>query len=103
MIEILNLRHVKPTKLYDIYVDRRSPLGNTFHMLAENQRDIVCDKYQEWFDSIINNYSLDYYAIEELKRLQALYKKHHRLRLFCWCAPKRCHAETIKTWLMGNI
>ena len=23
-----------------------------------------------------------------------------KVRLFCWCAPKRCHGETIKKWLI---
>jgi hypothetical protein len=38
----------------------------------------------------------DVATVNELKRLIDIYKKHGRLRLFCWCAPKKCHAETIK-------
>ena len=34
-----------------------------------------------------------------LDSLIATYKIYGKLRLFCWCAPKRCHGETIKRYL----
>ena len=37
----------------------------------------------------------------ELERLKKLHVEYGKLRLFCWCAPKRCHAETIKQFLEG--
>ncbi len=36
---------------------------------------------------------------DELVRLLSLYKVHGKLELFCWCTPKRCHAETIQLYL----
>ena len=32
---------------------------------------------------------------DELVRLLSLYQVHGKLELFCWCTPKRCHAESI--------
>ena len=31
----------------------------------------------------------------EMERLGALVREGERLRLLCWCAPKRCHANAI--------
>ncbi len=101
MIAIMNLRNTKPSKLYDARVDRNSPLGNIFYMVNEAQRDTVCEQYKEWFDyTVVQSKQLSSYT--ELLRLQTLYRQYGRLRLFCWCAPKRCHAETIKDWLEEN-
>ncbi len=37
MIEIMNLRNTKPSKPWDFYVDRRSPVGNLFKMLDKSK------------------------------------------------------------------
>ena len=96
-IEIINSRNERPFRPYDFYVDRRSPLGNVFVMHSESDRDEVCDDYDVWFkDKVI----VPDIAVVLYKMLQA-YKKYGKLRLFCWCFPKRCHAETIKNFLEG--
>ena len=46
MIEICNLHHETPSKVYDRIVDRTSPLGNEIIMLKESDRNKVCDQYQ---------------------------------------------------------
>lgn len=95
----MNLRASKQTKKYDIIVDRRSILGNPFYMINEGYRDEVCKKYETWFkSSMLSNEKVKSKAND----LRRLYKKYGKLRLFCWCAPKRCHAETIKKWLLEN-
>ena len=98
MIEIMNLRVIKPTEAYDVVVCRGTPLGNPFKMKDESQRDDVCDKYARSFERLG-----EYLKRHELARLAELYKEHGKLRLFCWCAPKRCHAETIKGWLQKHL
>lgn len=95
MINIKNLRNEKPINPWDVRVDRKSPLGNPFFMKYESERDLVCEKYKEWFheelfDSVIQ---------AELAILYDLLVKYGKLNLFCWCFPKRCHAETIKKYL----
>jgi len=98
MIAIKNLKAGKPKNPWDVKVDRSSSLGNPFYMGSESQRDEVCDKYVTWFES---NKSPAFHL--ELKRLRELYVEHGQLNLFCWCAPKRCHAETIRQYLLGNL
>lgn len=97
MITICNLSYEKPKHPFDVRVHRKHILGNPFIMKDERMRDDVCDKYERWFNKCIINLT------PELDRLLALYRKHGALRLFCWCAPKRCHAETIKAWLENHI
>ena len=99
MIEICNLRNTKPTQPYDFKVDRSSPLGNPYYMQFEEQRNEVCDKYERWFYKQIET-SIAFMC--ELSVLQTVYKQYGKLRLFCWCSPKRCHAETIKKYIEEN-
>lgn len=93
-ITICNARNEKPKYPYDVWICRkRSILGNPFTMPSEEYRNNVCDKYERWFKlniTILTN---------ELERLQSILHEYGQLRLFCWCHPKRCHAETIKRWL----
>jgi hypothetical protein len=93
LIEICNLRKEKPTHPYDIRVDRQSVLGNPFIMRKESERDKVCDEYEEYF----------YRRLKDCATMQRVidrYKEYGKLRLFCWCAPKRCHAETIRDYIL---
>lgn len=80
---ILNLRAGLP--LGAIRVDRKGPWGNPFVMRHEALRDIVCDAFEAW----------------AMHPDQAAYRERARLELAgkdlaCWCAPKRCHAETLR-------
>ena len=65
------------------FVDRGTDWGNPFIMDQENERDYVCDmfeKYAIWRLSVEPNWL-------------APLRDHH---LVCHCAPKRCHAETLR-------
>lgn len=93
MIEICNLRNQKLTQPYDVRVDRQSVLGNPFHMKNESERDKVCDEYEEYFYKRLKDCAT-------MQRIINYYKEHGKLRLFCWCAPKRCHAETIRDYIL---
>ena len=95
MIKIFNLRESKPKRPWECHVERSTPVGNPFYLNRESERDFVCDKYKEWFYDTIHTQDFHDY----LKRLTLKYKKYGKLHLFCWCAPKRCHAETIKEYL----
>ncbi len=94
MIEIKNLKCEKPSHPYDVRVDRTSVLGNPFYMKSELQRDEVCDSYQVWIKNKISE--KDVAICSELNRLYKLYKQYGVLNLYCWCAPKMCHAQSIK-------
>ena len=102
MIEIMNLRNTKPSEKWDFYADRRSPVGNPYPLKGENEEDRnrVCDSYIKWFNNAIKHNPA---VIEYLALLLSCYRLYGKLRLFCWCAPKRCHAETIRSYLQGTV
>lgn len=96
-IEIKNLRLEGPKHPWDIKVDRSSlTLGNPFRMKSESERDEVCDKYEAFFNEELFDTAMQ----AELSFLWQTYIQYGRLNLFCWCAPKRCHAETIRDYLL---
>lgn len=99
-IDIINLKDEKPSKLYDFYIDRRSPVGNPYVMNTESQRDQVCDWYEDYFNHMIELEDQCFMGyLETMKKSLNIYGK---LRLFCWCSPKRCHGETIRKYLMDT-
>lgn len=98
-VEIINLRDEKPSHEYDVRIHRGTPLGNPFKMLSEAMRDEVCDKYHTYF---YHQMSLNGPFRKEVTRIQELLNKHGIVRLFCWCAPKRCHGETPKEFLLHD-
>lgn len=100
MIVVKNLRNEKPRYLYQVKVDRSSVLGNPFYMASESARDEVCDKYEKYFNEQIKTNAR--FKLE-LDRLCTTYKVFGKLELYCWCAPKRCHAETIKRYIESEV
>lgn len=101
-ITIMNLKETKPSEKWDVKADRSSPLGNKVPMKKESNRDSVCDQYDIWFNEMVFE-KQDPTVLKELNRLVALYKKYGKLRFFCWCAPKRCHVETIVLYIKGRV
>ena len=102
MITIKNLRTGTPANPWGVRVDRQNGiLGNPFFMKDESQRDAVCDKYAKWLDE---NAKLDNSPVkQELDRLLNIYKTYGRIDLWCWCAPKRCHAEKIREYILTRV
>ena len=101
-IVIKNLRNCKPKKdcCWQIKVDRTSVLGNPFYMADESQRDLVCDKYEEYFKEQVKTNTRFRIELESILRICKVFKT---VELYCWCAPKRCHAETIKKYLEERL
>lgn len=99
MIRIVNLRSysLKENEVL-IKVDRSSILGNPFYMKYESMRNTVCEQYDTYFK---NKVQTDDNFMRELNRIKELAKTYD-IALACWCYPKRCHAETIKTYIEQN-
>lgn len=102
MIEICNLKTQKPKEPFDVKVDRSTILGNPFVMHDESERQRVCDDFEIYFKDKVS--AIGQNAIkQEVERLIAIYTKYGRLRLFCWCHPRNCHARTIKLYILERI
>ena len=97
---IVNMRN-KPIPLLPgeilVRVDRASILGNPFHSHGESQRNAVCDKYCIHFAARVAE-GANTPFFKELLRIKDI-SRTNKVALACWCAPKRCHSETIKAFL----
>jgi hypothetical protein len=86
-VEVVNLAHCKDWGRDDgdIVVDRRTPYGNKYRMVddSDSERDRVCDQYAAWLEERLK------------KEPDFLLHLIGAKRLGCWCAPKRCHAESL--------
>lgn len=60
-----------------VYIGRGSPWGNPFILGEDGDRDEVCEKFEK--------YTLPHLNISLLKGKD----------LVCFCAPKRCHGDSI--------
>lgn len=98
-IRIVNLRNYKFERdELLIKLDRSNKvLGNKFIMHNESERDKVCDQYELWFYEQIAKQNPD--VRDELRRIYLIIKNNDKVALGCWCAPKRCHLETILNYL----
>lgn len=82
-------------------VGRPTPLGNPFPMKKESDRDLVCEQYEEWFDDKVTRQ--DPLVMNELRRLFVIGRSQGHLKLGCYCAPRRCHADTIAKFLKNYV
>ena len=100
MISIKNMRDEKPKDEFDIRVDRSTIFGNPIRMANETERNFSCDEYAKYFlTESTNNPAFK----AELDKLVELFAIHGKLNLFCWCAPNRCHGETIRAYICENM
>lgn len=98
VLKVGNLRNVKVTEPYDVRIDRRhSVLCNPFKMSVDSvaERNRVCDEYERYFTEKIARETGDAEFRKEVYRLYCIAEQYKTLRVLCWCAPERCHGETI--------
>ena len=96
MVRVVNLQdyELKDNEVL-IKVDRSTPVGNPFYMRNEGMRDEVCGKYEAYFYKKVKEAGAfrDYVAHIYRTALK------NDVALGCWCAPKRCHADTIAAFI----
>jgi len=83
-----------------IYCGRGSALGNPFKMVDANDRERVCNNYDSWLPAMLISTD-DAHRIQRARMeaqlaniMQATVDDDVHLQ--CFCAPLRCHCETIK-------
>ena len=91
-------RKYDATKPY-YYIGRPSPLGNPFSMVTKSiaERNRVCDEYESYFESA------KAYHVELMANLLNLAIEHGILQLICYCAPDRCHGDTVIEHLKAEL
>lgn len=75
-MRVWNKRTEKPPK-DAVYVGRPTKWGNPFSMRSEADRNMVCDAFEREILPTLD--------VSSLKGKD----------LICWCAPLRCHADSI--------
>jgi hypothetical protein len=100
---ILNMKDLPGGKLPPsaVYVGRPRgngyPLhfGNPFGMSDESQRDKACNEFGQWLTGEYYEDDVLPVAYDRLQWISTNIVLLHGRDLACWCAPKRCHAETL--------
>lgn len=65
-----------------VYIGRGSPFGNPFVIGKDGDRDEVCDKYESML-------------LQNTELLNLVKTQLRGKDLVCFCAPKRCHGDTL--------
>lgn len=65
----------------DVFCGRPSKWGNPFVIGRHGNRDMVIEKFEDWF-------------IKQPRLLKALPEIRGK-NLICFCAPKRCHGDVL--------
>ena len=82
--DVLSLQSLSLKSGTFMRVDRGSEWGNPFIMKnkTDHERNLVCDLYEQ-------------YAIWRLTIDPQLLVPLRGKNLACWCAPRRCHGDTL--------
>ena len=101
MITVGKVNGASPAGSVVVRADRKSPLGNPFYMATEAMRDEVCIKFAAWMKDQLGSDKSNPFVV----RLREVYKisQERDVHLTCWCAPRRCHCDTIKSFLDGHL
>jgi hypothetical protein len=103
-IKVVNIAtepEVKKEENY-IYCGRGSALGNPYQMKnkSKEERNRVCNEYEKYIkEEIKNNQEIK----NQLNLIWNTVRKHGEAKIGCFCAPKRCHCETIKEILENKF
>lgn len=108
MIKIVNKHWYKGEDGSYEWIARPSVLGNPFtHLKGKttaqytvSSRDEACEKYEEWIKEELKK---DGEVKKEFNRLVQKYKDTGKLVLMCYCAPYRCHGETLAKLIKESI
>ena len=92
MARVLNFRKTKGVHSNAVYIGRsmqgiagNEKFHNPYKMFKEEQRDYVCEQYRK---HLWNQIRTGEVTVADLLALDGK-------DLVCWCAPARCHGDTI--------
>lgn len=83
-----------------IRCDRKTPLGNPHFMKDESQRDTVCNRFEAYIPQAYASDIEVHKAINDI-RFHVIHRQNVLLQ--CWCSPKRCHCDSIKSFVLNLI
>jgi len=104
MIEVVNKKSHKPT-CNDFYVGRGSVLGNRYsskpsskdYVKRVDSREEAIRKYSDWLKNQVK--SKNEKVVLKLYEILLHEKRHEKVNLVCYCKPKACHGDVVKSFL----
>jgi hypothetical protein len=104
MIKVVNLKDFVVHKyMHLVKVDRSTVLGNPYKIGIDGNRTEVIAQYRQWLWGYVEDRHKIVWGA--LSQLYEDWEKHGILYLGCWCKPKACHADVIKScleWMKGG-
>ena len=96
-VNVVNIKSnpdIKKDSKY-VYCGRGSALGNPFNMenYSQEERERVCDSYEEYIEKEMRT---NQKIKDQLNLIWTTARKEGVVYLGCFCAPQRCHCNTIK-------
>ncbi len=98
MIRVINVKNEYSGDM--LYIGRKSGkyrgsvLGNRYIIGRDGDRDEVVRKYKRW---VWEEYKKGGVVKDEIDRLVEWVESGKDLKLGCWCKPKKCHGDVIKS------
>ena len=83
-----------------VYCGRPTALGNPYSISANMTRDQACDAYEAHFNKVKDG---DPVIRALLTALMRVHRDKGTVTLLCYCAPKRCHCDTIARYLNWKL
>ena len=108
-IKVVDVRKPVPNHQL-IYCGRAMPgrdgsvLGNPFKLSGGEERGATIQRYRRWLWACLQDEGSPQY--KELARIAALVKAGVPVQLACWCAPKPCHCDVLRSavlWMMERL
>jgi len=99
MFKVIHIKQMDRTNPQHVYCGRPSLLGNPYPMKGESSRDDVCNAYAIHFNTLLINDAAFRKEVERVRRLHDA----GDVSLVCFCAPRRCHCETLANYLNEEL
>lgn len=84
----------------NIRCDRKTPLGNPYWMRDESHRKDVCNRFKLYLPDA---YKYNLQLRDKINEIIFLVRAGQDVNLQCWCAPKQCHTESIRDFVLELI
>ena len=111
MIQVVNIRTLPgypdvALEPWEVYIGRAhynldpSPLANPYSE-RQHGRDTCIELFRADLNLAMARGSINSKHLRvEIYRLAALHREHGKLTLVCWCKPKACHGDVIRSVLL---
>lgn len=108
-ITVVNKKTYTPGP-HDFYIGRGSALGNPYTSmpLMMTKAKFQCSSVEEAIASYERYFNCkmighDREMVAELMKIQEAYESGHDVQLVCFCSPRPCHGNVIKSFIEGVV